>query len=108
MTTQEEYEYAFIDTNGTVLNVCIFSDTNQELLETIKNSLSAHDFISCNDFGMAIVGGKWDGEHFLYEDGTRVPLTPMPSDLENFYKYNFETNQWVIFGPKPNELNNLS
>ena len=107
MTIQEQYQYAFIDTDGKVLNVCVFSDTNQEFLETIKNSFNAHDFISCTDFGMAVVGGMWNGEHFLYEDGTRIPLTEPPLDLQNFYKYNFDTNQWVIFGPKPSDLNNL-
>jgi hypothetical protein len=107
MTTQEEYEYAFIDTDGKVLNVCIFSDTNQEFLETIKNSLNAYDFISCNDFGMAVVGGRWNGEHFLYEDGTRIPFTEIPFDPQNLYKYDFDINQWVLIGPRPNALNNI-
>ncbi len=41
MTNTELLDYAFIDGNGTVLNVCVFAGHDENLLETIKNSLNA-------------------------------------------------------------------
>jgi hypothetical protein len=96
MTNTELLDYAFIDVNGTVLNVCVFAGHDENLLETIKNSLNASAYISCKDNGLAAIGGTWDGQYFKYEDGTRVPLTPMPQDDTYIYRFDFDSNEWVI------------
>ena len=96
MTNSELLDYAFIDANGTVLNVCVFSEHDENLLETIKNSLNANTYISCKDNGLAAIGGIWDGQYFRYEDGTRVPTIALPTDDNYIYKFDFELNEWVV------------
>ena len=96
MTNTELLDYAFIDTNGTVVNVCVFSEHDENLLETIKTSLNAISYISCKDHGIAAIGGTWDGQYFKYEDGTRVPPTAMPEDDTYIYRFDFDINEWVI------------
>jgi len=96
MTNNELLDYAFIDGDGTVINVCVFSEHNEDLLNTIKNSLNANAYISCKDNGIAVPGGIWDGQYFKYEDGTRVPPTAMPLDDSYIYRFDFDINDWVI------------
>jgi hypothetical protein len=96
--TQDTTNYAFIDDNNVVINICVFADTNPDLIDHIKNDMGAKLAISCEEFGNASIGGTWNGEHFLYEDGARVPLTNRPQDIKNHYKYDFEIEKWVIVG----------
>lgn len=90
------YDYAFLDENNVVINVNVFAEHDADLIEVVKNHLGAVQAISCDEFGVAAVGGTWNGQHFLYEDGTRVPPTHMPVDPNNIYSYDFELNEWVI------------
>ena len=96
---ENTYDYAFLDQNNVVINVSVFAEHDADLIETVKNHLGATTAISCDEFGVAVVGGTWNGQHFLHEDGTRVPPTHMPNDLKNIYEYNFDINEWVIVAP---------
>ena len=98
--TEKTYNYAFIDDNNVVINVCVFAEKDADLIDAVKSNMGAKLAISCDDFGNASIGGTWNGEHFLYEDGNRVPLTDLPKDFDNLYKYDFEIKEWVIVRPK--------
>ena len=96
---EKTYDYAFVDENNVVINVCVFSSVDNDLIELINNEQEATQAISCDEFGLAVVGGKWNGEHFLYEDDSRVPPTNMPTDDNYFYEYSWDVNDWIILGP---------
>lgn len=104
--TEKIYRYAFVDNNSVVINVCVFEKQDVDLIDFTKTQLNATLAISCDEFGIACINGTWDGQHFLYEDGSRVPLTDMPTDDDYFYKYDFDTDEWVI--AKPNRLKNYN
>lgn len=91
------YEYAFINENGTVLNICIFDKKDSSLIEEIKNNLNAIEAICCNDFGTAEIGGLWNGSFFSNASGERLPPTAKPLDNDFFYKYDWELDQWIPF-----------
>lgn len=90
-------DYAFINDNNTVINICVFDEHNEETLEIIKNHLSAKEYISCNEFGVAQIGGTWNGEFFVDINGERIPPTERPADDDFFYKYDWELGQWLPF-----------
>jgi hypothetical protein len=98
MTTQI-LNYAFIDKNGTVINICVFEEKNDDLIQQIKLQLGAEIAIPCEEFGIAVINGKWNGQHFLFEDGSRVPPTIMPSDPNFRYEYDWDINDWIVAGP---------
>lgn len=93
--TEKIYEYAFINSNNVVINVCVFKKEDVDLIDFIKTQLNATLAISCDEFGPACINGTWDGQHFLYEDGSRVPLTHAPEDDNYLYNYDFELEDWV-------------
>jgi hypothetical protein len=105
MPDTESYDYAFINSSSVVVNICVFDEKNLELIEAIKNDMGATLAICCNDFGLAAVGGTWDGQFFRYSDGTRVPPTHMPEDDNYIYKFNFDSNEWVVV--TTNKLKNI-
>ena len=99
MTTSQNLNYAFIHENGTVINICVFEEKDDVLIEQIKLQLGAETAISCEEFGVAVIGGKWNGQHFLFEDGSRVPPTVMPHSLTSRYEYDWDLNDWIVVGP---------
>lgn len=96
---ENTFNYAMIDDNNVVINVCVFAENDPILIEQVKNHLGAKTVLSCEEFGLAVVGGTWNGQHFLYEDGSRVPPLEMPSDDKFVYKYDFDLNKWVTVAP---------
>jgi hypothetical protein len=100
-----EHEHALLNANNVVFNVVIFeSQPDATLLEIVKTDNNASAIISCNAYGLAVIGGSWDGQHFLDANGNRVPPTRMPDDGMNAYGYDWETNQWVVLSPGPQVL----
>ena len=101
----QEHEHALLDANNVVFNVAVFeSQPDASLLEAIRTDNNAASIISCDEHGLAVIGGSWNGEHFLDADGNRVPLTRMPDDEINSYGYDWETNQWVVISPSAKVL----
>lgn len=49
----EGHPHAFLDSNNIVLSVCVFDGHESELLEQVKEHLSAVNIICCCDYGPA-------------------------------------------------------
>lgn len=92
----EEHPHALLDDNNNVINVAVFEEHDAELLEIIKTANNAVATVCCCDNGVAVIGGKWNGVHFLDAEGNRVPKTPYPKTEDNtLYEYDFEIDEWV-------------
>jgi len=84
MSHLEFHEHAFIDNNNVVINVIVFSesDNNSELLNNVLNEIpNAVKTICCCTFGKGIIGQSWDGETSSW-----VPLPPI--ELPEFLREN--------------------
>lgn len=58
----ENHPHAFVK-NGDVINVAVFAEHDQELLQQFAIEFDC-DIICCCDNGTANIGWKWDGEKF--------------------------------------------
>jgi hypothetical protein len=101
----QEYEHALLNEDNVVFNVVVFeSQPDATLLDIVKTDNHAASIISCDEYGFAVIGGSWNGEHFLDADGNRVPLRREPLDDLNSYSYDWDTDQWVAIGPSPRAI----
>jgi hypothetical protein len=72
--------YACIENNN-VVNVIVFDDPTEDLVNSIKNNLQIDDIVEATD--KTIIGGTYDGSKFW-------TIQPFASWLKNE-----ETNEWV-------------
>lgn len=85
----EYHPYAFLDKDNNVLQILNFEDHNIDLLNQVKNTFNFFNYISCCEFGYAVIGGTYDGLKFW-------PPQPYPSWIKNE-----ETNKWEAPIPYP-------
>ena len=73
----DQHPHALVDTSGYVKQVLIFSEHDQELLQSIKNDSpliygEELDIICCCDNGIADIGWKWNGNLFIQPPNKNV------------------------------------
>lgn len=94
MNTNNTLTYALLNENDVVVNIAVFDNYNEDLLQTITEANNAVRAILCNEFGEAVVGGIWNGERFLDLDGNKLPLSLYPNTEDKIYIYNYDTESW--------------
>jgi hypothetical protein len=98
---EEVYVFALLDSEDNVLNVILLDKDDDIWANFLAVESGAKKAISCKRFGLATIGGKWNGECFVDENGQKVPFTAKPFDNTHLYEYNEELKKWVNVGPNP-------
>lgn len=91
----ENHPHAFLDENNNVINVSLFDNHDVDLLNQVKEHLSATDFKSCCEFGIACKPGNFYNNKFYPEqpypswiknefEGKWEAPTPYPADNKNY------------------------
>jgi hypothetical protein len=96
---EENYMFAIIDSENNVVNIIILDSDNDESANYFAIDMGAERAISCKKFGLAKINGKWNNDHFIDEDGEKVPFIAKPLDKDNLYEYNEDTKSWINIGP---------
>lgn len=101
----DQHPHALLSYDNVVTNVVVMASCDDtETIEGLKSGLFASDVISCCKYGMATVGGTFDGTRFYPRkihasfvwsegDNTWVPPVPMPTDA--IYRWDEPTLSWV-------------
>lgn len=79
----QDHPHAFLDANNKVTSIYVFDGHNHDLLEQVKESISAAKVVCCCNYGMATVGGE------LYNDKL-YPPKPYPEWIRDE-----ENGKWV-------------
>lgn len=104
----DNHPHAFINTSGYVVQVAVFSEHNEELLQSIKKQLEENyneilDTICCCDNGNTDMGWKWTGQcwqppqpfpSWIWETNHWTSPVPMPTDGKIYY-WNESTLEWL-------------
>lgn len=96
MNHLEGHLHAFLDNDNNVINVAVFNEHNTEILEAVKVANNCASYICCCDNGIAVIGGKWNGEFFTDAQGDRIPPSLPPTDAR--YEYDWSEGKWVYVG----------
>jgi hypothetical protein len=96
----EDHPHAFIDVNNVVLNVAVFNEHDEVLIETIRLvHEGAVKSLCCCNYGLAVIGSVWNGERFCGLDGVPLPLTrqPIKTDHLDFWRWNETQKEWINY-----------
>ena len=102
--------YAFIKNNN-VINVAVFEDPTNELLNHFKNEFELDDIILATD--KAAIGGSYDGTKFwipqpypswtkneeLNEWESPVPYPVIEEGSDESYVWDENTTSWLLLPP---------
>jgi hypothetical protein len=94
MNTTDTFTYALLDENNVVINIAVFDNQDENLIQAITQANHAVRAILCNEFGEAVAGGIWNGERFLDLDGNKLPLSLRPVSEDKVYIYSYEKESW--------------
>lgn len=102
--------YAFIK-NGNVINVVVFENPTNDLLNNFKNEFELDQVVLATD--KAIVGGTYDGTQFwspqpypswikneeLNKWESPVPYPVIEEDSDEYYVWDENTTSWLLLPP---------
>jgi len=91
MSHLEFHPHAFIKDNK-VINIAVFDESahDSQLLNDVKNSLSADDVVCCCTFGIPGIDFEWNGTYFK---------PPMPVVEGVTFTWDEPTLSWVEVAP---------
>lgn len=109
----DNHPHAFLNENNTVVNVCLFNDHDEDLLEQVKNHFSASSFKSCCEFGTAFINGDFYNNKFypekLYPSWIRneelgiweapIPYPEVEEGSDEQYIWDENTTSWLLLPP---------
>ena len=126
MEQLENIYIAFLDTNNIVINVSVFAETDESLVNSIKEHFGAATFVNCSDLGQqGDLGDEFfnnkfysprPSEDYLRDEVNGIWILPRPSedhilDVANKiwilprpskdHILDVETGVWIL--PRPSE-----
>lgn len=97
----ENHPYAVLDENNFVINLLVFAEHDDILIEQVKKHLNAVQMISCCEFGEAQIDCYFYNNVFyppkpypswIFQENTWVAPVPRPDS--GWWKWNEETQEW--------------
>jgi len=99
MNHLENHPHAFIDASNVVLNVAVFNDHDEALIDAIRQvHKGAVQSLCCCNYGLATIGSIWNGERFCDTEGVLLPLTRQPLvEGADVWRWNETQKQWINY-----------